>query len=163
MTGGLHLRACDRLVGRRHSDSGILGSQQGHAERQQPAQGRYLGDLRAAVRRRTEVRQQPRLRQHAPERLAGEHVFHRVHRLAVHRDRGGRFAQREQPAGGRSGQVGRGNHARRGGERLLVRPNRLQAGHRGALRDGGFQHHAWTELRKPRSERVPHVPREAAR
>ena len=50
---GLHLRPCDRLVGRRHSDSGILGSQQGHAGGQQPAQGRHFGDLRAAVRRRT--------------------------------------------------------------------------------------------------------------
>ena len=53
-----------------------------------------------------------------------------------------------------------GNHARSGGECLLVRPNSLQAGHRGAFRDGGFQHHAWTELRKPRSERVPDVPSE---
>ena len=128
-----------------------------------PAQGRHLGDLRAAVRRRPEVRQQRRRAQHDPERLAGEHVFHRVHGLAVHR-------VREQPR--RSTRTARSvadqvksdveiTRRRRRGECLLVRPNSLQAGHRGAFRDGGFQHDAWTELREPRSERVPHVPGEA--
>ena len=86
---GLHIRESHRLVGRRHPDSGILASQQGHAGRQHAAQGRHLGDLRAAVRRRPEIRQQRRRR--SARSLSDWQVnsyFTAFIGLAVQRDRG---------------------------------------------------------------------------
>ena len=103
--------------------------------------------------------------QHDPERLAGQLLLHRVLGLAVHRDLGGNAslnANSPQVADQVKSEVE--NHARN--RRATISwfdPTAFRPVTEARFGTAGFNTHAWTELREPRPERVPHVPVEAAR
>ena len=118
----------------------------GHAGRQHAAQGRYFGDLRAAVRSGQEIRQRRRRAQQDRRRLAAEFLLHRFLRLAVQHLGEQRIAEREQRPAGRSGEIRRRDPRRHRRGQPVLRPDRVQAGHRSAVRHGGIQHASRTEL-----------------
>ena len=106
--------------------AGVLVSEQGRPGQQQSAPAEHVGDLRAAVRRGTEVPERRRRGVAHRRRMAGQRVLHRAIGHAVHRHAPARVAQRRhrhQPDG-RSGQGRRGDLRVRARRRVLRRHRR---------------------------------------
>ena len=134
---GIHLRACDRLVGREHHHSGVLPPEQGHAggrlfpggasRHEHAAQGRRIRDLSAALRTRAALPQFGRHDGGHCRRLAGELDVHGLLGSAVHRVVEHDVLEcARQPPARRSGERRRRDSRRRRSDDPLLRCHGVQ-------------------------------------